>query len=128
MRLTVKPALAAIAAAAIALTLSSAAEAKCTRLAFSVNDYGKDGPTKDAKRLLDTYIANWTAERGIKKYTTGKKDVSCELYIDLIVFDEYTCKAEATVCWAEGAGGAPAAATPKKGSTEAPTASKDKKG
>jgi hypothetical protein len=78
------------------------AEAKCTRLAFSVNDYGKDGPTKDAKELLDKYIAQWTAERGIKNYTVGKKDVSCELFLNFIVFDEHTCKAEASVCWGEG--------------------------
>lgn len=83
---------------ATALAITSA-QAKCTRLAFSVNDYGKDGPTKDAKSLLDKYIAEWTAQRGIAKYNVGKKDVSCELFLDFIVFDEHTCKAEATVCW-----------------------------
>lgn len=96
--------------AAVALaTLGAAtvAEAKCTRLAYSVNDYGKVGPTEDAKRLLDTYIANWAKERGIKGYRVGKKDVSCELFLDLIVFDEYTCKAEASVCWNEGPATAP---------------------
>lgn len=81
-----------------ALAVTSA-QAKCTRLAFSVNDYGKDGPIKDAKSLLDKYIAEWTAQRGIAKYNVGKKDVSCELFLDFIVFDEHTCKAEATVCW-----------------------------
>ncbi|MBU1211750.1 MAG: hypothetical protein KJ587_10815 [Alphaproteobacteria bacterium] len=91
-------------AAALVLAISSIAavqpaEAKCTRLAFSVNDYGKDGPTKDAKELLDKYIAEWTAERGITSYTTGKKDVTCELFLDFIVFDEHTCRAEANVCW-----------------------------
>jgi len=75
------------------------ASAKCTRLAFSVNDYGKEGPARDAKQLLDKYIAEWTAERGITGYRTGKKTVTCELFIDLIIFDEYTCKAEASVCW-----------------------------
>ncbi len=79
--------------------IADVASAACTRLSFSVNDYGKDGPTNDAKGLLDTYIAKWTAERGIKKYTTGKKDVSCELFLNLIVVDEHTCKAEASVCW-----------------------------
>ena len=97
-------------AAATAVTLlahTGAADAACTRLGFSVNDYGKDGPTKDAQDLLDKYIAQWTAERGIKKYTAGKKSVSCELFLDFIVFDEHTCKAEATVCWT----GNPPAAT-----------------
>jgi hypothetical protein len=87
------------AAVAITAGLSSVAEARCTKLAFSVNDYGKSGPTADAQKLLDTYIAKWTAERGVKTYTTGKKDVSCELFLDVGLFDEHTCKAAATVCW-----------------------------
>jgi hypothetical protein len=91
--------------------LASPAEAKCTRLAFSVNDYGKDGPIRDAKALLDKYIAQHMAERGVKKYTVGKKDVTCELFLDFGFFDEHTCKAAATVCWGE-AGGATAAAAP----------------
>ncbi len=91
-------------ASAIALVLAAApAAAKCTRLGFSVNDYGKDGPTKDAMALLDKYIADWAKTKGISKYTTGKKSVNCELYLNLIVFDEHTCRAEANVCWGEGA-------------------------
>lgn len=106
----------AIAAAAVVLAAVAApAEARCTRLAFSVNDYGKDGPTKDARKLLDTYIADWAAKQGIKRYTVGKKDVSCELFLDFIVFDEHTCKASALVCWGDGAApkgaGAPAGAS-----------------
>jgi hypothetical protein len=92
-------ALAAVALAATIVATASPVSAACTRLGFSVNDYGKDGPTKDAKDLLDKYIAKTMAEKGVKTYRTGKKDVKCELYIDLIVFDEYTCRAEATVCW-----------------------------
>ena len=108
-------------AACAALALgTAAAQAKCTRLGFSVNDYGKEGPTNDAKSLLDKYIAKWTAEQGITKYTTGKKDVSCELFLDFGFFDEHTCKATATVCWADGQsggagkgkGGPPAVAPP----------------
>jgi hypothetical protein len=98
--------------AAAALTTSSA-EARCTRLAFSVNDYGKDGPARDAKNLLDKYIASWTKSKGITKYTVGKKDVTCELFLDLIVFDEHTCKASALVCWGDRA----SAAKDKKAST-----------
>lgn len=95
------------------------AAAKCTRLAFSVNDYGKDGPTKDAKDLLDKYIAKWTAERGIKNYKTGKKDVTCELFLDFGFFDEHTCKAVADVCWPDGSGGATnaSASSPTIGAT-----------
>lgn len=83
--------------------LVTAASAECTRLAFSVNDYGKDGPTADAKKLLDKHIAEQMSQRGISKYTVGKKDVTCELFLDFIVFDEHTCKAEANVCWPGGA-------------------------
>lgn len=89
----------AIAAAAALIGATNVAEAACTRLAFSVNDYGKEGPARDAQQLLDKYIAQWTAERGIKNYKVGKKDVSCELFLNFIVFDEHTCKAEASVCW-----------------------------
>lgn len=116
---------AAAAALSLAITVDTASAA-CTKLGFSVNDYGKDGPTKDAKSLLDKYIAKWAAEHSIPKYTTGKKDVTCELFLNFILFDEHTCKAEATVCW-DGApvkGGETAAA----GDAAAPAADKaDKK-
>ena len=92
-------ALMSLSTAALFLASTVTANARCTRLAFSVNDYGKAGPTKDAKALLDKYIATWTAARGITRYTTGKKDVKCELFLDFGFFDEHTCKASATVCW-----------------------------
>lgn len=91
--------IAMISAAVAVSTFATIAEARCTRLAFSVNDYGKKGPADDAKKLLDVYAAKWAAERGIKQHTVGKKEVTCELFIDLVLFDEYTCKAAATVCW-----------------------------
>ena len=104
--------LTALAAGTAMLSLTvMPASAACTRLAFSVNDYGKEGPTRDAKELLDKYIAKKMAEKGVTKYTTGKKDVSCELFLNFIVFDEHTCKAEASVCWGEG-GPATTAAAP----------------
>jgi hypothetical protein len=97
------------------------ASAACTRLGFSVNDYGKDGPTKDAKELLDKYIAKKMAERGVTNYTTGKKTVTCELFLNLILFDEHTCKAEATVCWG---GSTPAKEETAAAPTPAPAAAK----
>ena len=44
-------------AAGFSVASALPASAACTKLGFSVNDYGKDGPTKDAKELLDKYIA-----------------------------------------------------------------------
>ncbi len=81
------------------VSTSSTSWAGCQKLGFTVNDYGKDGPTKDAKELLDKHIAKTMADRGVVKFTTGKKSVKCELFLDFIVFDEHTCTAEATVCW-----------------------------
>ena len=103
------------ACAAIVLGQASPAEAKCKKLGFSVNDYGKEGPTKDAKSLLDKFIGDWAKQRGIAKYTVGKKDVKCELFLNFIVFDEHTCEASATVCWGDGPGApgaTPASSTP----------------
>lgn len=108
-----------VSALALVAVCAAPASAKCTRLAFSVNDYGKDGPTKDAKRLLDKYIAEWTAERGISGYRTGPKSVSCELFLDFGFFDEHTCRAEATVCW-DGSTPSGAATSAKKKSDTAP--------
>ena len=98
---------------AAALVAPASAYAKCTTLAFSVNDYGKDGPAHDAQTLLDKYIAHWTSARGIKKYSVGKKDVSCELFLNLIVVDEHTCKASAKVCWADGGASTPRPGAPR---------------
>lgn len=89
---------------------AGAAEAKCKRMGFLVNDYGKDGPTKDAQELLDKHVAEWAAQNNVKNYTVGKKDVSCELFLNFIVFDEHTCTASANVCWDEP-GAAPAEKT-----------------
>jgi len=85
--------------AVIVCMVSTQSWAACQRLGFSVNDYGKKGPIKDAKRMLDQYIKRWADERGIKRYRVGKKTVSCELFLDVGFFDEHTCKAAATFCW-----------------------------
>lgn len=98
------PLLTTAALCGLALIAATPAAAKCTRLAFSVNDYGK--PIEDAKNMLDKYIAKTMAEKGVAKYRTGKKDVNCEFFITLLVVDEYTCKAEADVCWDEAPGAA----------------------
>ncbi|HUS95964.1 MAG TPA: hypothetical protein VMX97_04405 [Hyphomicrobiaceae bacterium] len=79
--------------------IATPAQAACQKLGFSVNDYGKKGPADDAKKLLDKYIADYAKKNGIKSYRTGKKEVTCELFLDVGLFDEYTCKAVATLCW-----------------------------
>jgi hypothetical protein len=94
-----KLAAAAASATLVAAALAPPAMAGCQRFGFTVNDYGKDGPTKDAKELLDKQITKKLAERGITKFTTGTKTVKCELFLNFIVFDEHTCTAEATACW-----------------------------
>ena len=98
-----RPSVNVVAALATAATFFAAvtlpASAECKRYGFTVNDYGKDGPTKDAKSLLDKLIATKMAEQGVKDYKTGAKKVSCELFLNFIVFDEHTCTADATVCW-----------------------------
>jgi hypothetical protein len=104
---------------AVALGAASAAPATaaCKKFAFEVNDYGKDGPTRDAKALLDKHIATWAKEHSISHYTVGKKDVTCELFLNLIVVDEHTCRAIATVCWQ---GPDPDAPAPVKAPVKAP--------
>lgn len=85
---------------ALALLPSAAfAKPQCKQMFFEVNDYGKEGPSRDAQALLDKSIEKWAKDTGVKKYKTGKKTVTCELFLDVIVFDEYTCKAVADVCW-----------------------------
>ena len=59
---------------------------------------------------------------GVKKYTTGKKDVKCELFLDFGVFDEHTCRAEASVCWDTGGPKTTAAPADADASAAAPAA------
>lgn len=108
-------------AAGLALLLAtSPASAECDTLAFEVNDYGKDGPTRDALALLDKHIAATMTKRGVKKYRVGEKKVNCELFLDFIVFDEHTCTAQAPVCWGRDIGKVKAKVTPKaKAATKA---------
>ena len=108
-------AISAVAIAAFALP----AAAKCTKLGFSVNDYGKEGPIRDAKALLDKHIAKVMAESGIKNYRTGPKEVTCELFLDFGFFDEHTCKASAVVCWNEAPGQKPVQASAPGGAQPA---------
>ena len=119
--------LTAVATAAMVAMTAGTADAACKKMGFLVNDYGKEGPTKDAQELLDKHVAEWAAQNGIKNYTIGKKDVTCELYLDLIVFDEHTCTASANVCWDEPGKEKPAKSTKAKDASSSKTAESDKK-
>jgi hypothetical protein len=92
----------AVASVFVSVLAAAPADAACKKFAFLVNDYGKEGPTNDAKKLLDKNIAEWAAQNGITSYQTGKKTVTCELFLDVILFDEHTCTAQANVCWGAG--------------------------
>jgi hypothetical protein len=95
-----------LAGAAALLPATASAKPECQQLYFEVNDYGKEGPSRDAQALLDKYIEKWAQDKGVKTYKTGKKGVTCELFLDAIVFNEYTCKAVADVCWTPAKGAA----------------------
>jgi hypothetical protein len=71
----------------------------CRTRGFTVNDYGKDGPTADAKRLLDQDIADWTKANSLQNIKVGPKKVDCFQFLNFIVFDEWTCTASAQICW-----------------------------
>ena len=116
MRAKLSIALASVLVSVLAAT--APADAACKKFGFTVNDYGKEGPTNDAKNLLDKHIAEWAAQNGVSAYQTGKKTVSCELFLDVILFDEHTCTASASVCWGAGV-------TPNNGSGEQAAAPDD---
>ncbi len=127
MRALTATSLTSFAAAAAMLLAAGTAEAACKRMGFLVNDYGKDGPAKDAQDLLDKHVAEWAAQNGIKDYTIGKKDVKCELFIDVILFDEHTCTASANVCWNEPGKEKPAKAAKVKNAPEQSKAAQTEK-
>jgi hypothetical protein len=127
MRALTAMSLTSFAAAAAMLFAAGTAEAACKKMGFLVNDYGKDGPTKDAQDLLDKHVAEWAAQNGIKDYTIGKKDVKCELYIDVILFDEHTCTASANVCWDEPGKEKPAKSAKVKNAPEQSKAAQTEK-
>lgn len=126
MRALTAKSLTSFAAAAAMVIAAGTAEAACKKMGFLVNDYGKDGPSKDAQDLLDKHVAEWAAQNNIKNYTIGKKDVKCELYIDVILFDEHTCTASANVCWDEPGKEAPAKTAKDKAAADKTKAAEKK--
>jgi hypothetical protein len=109
-------------AALIAAPMPAASARQCQPLASSVNDYGKEGPARDAQTRLDAYAKRWAADHGVKTYTLGKKAVTCKLFLDFGFFNEYTCEAQADICWGGGTSAAAAAMVRSAASEKAPGA------
>lgn len=91
-------------AAPAAVAVPDAAKPKprprtCHRFAHSTNDYGKIGPTSEAKRLVEVAAENWAAAHKVKRFSLGAKSVKCVLFLDFGLFDEYTCTAEMSICY-----------------------------
>ena len=58
-----------------ALAATAPAEAACKRFGFTVNDYGKDGPTRDAQNLLDKFhITSWSDMRDLSNVIVTTND------------------------------------------------------
>jgi hypothetical protein len=77
--------------------------AVCDHLTYLVNDYGKDGPAKDANAGLDKTVAKFVADNKMTAYKQEKRGMSCELFLDFGFFDEYTCTASVDICPAKPA-------------------------
>ncbi|MEL7542168.1 MAG: hypothetical protein AAGJ70_00170 [Pseudomonadota bacterium] len=94
-----------VATIAVISTLTSyapeaSAHGQCKIVGYEVRDFGKVGPTADAKRLLDERIPKWAKKNGYRgAHKSGKKKVSCKLYLDVGFFDEWTCTATQRVCY-----------------------------
>ncbi|MEO0619697.1 MAG: hypothetical protein AAFZ01_10520 [Pseudomonadota bacterium] len=94
-----------VAATAVVATLTvnpsqAVAHGQCKIVGYEVRDFGKVGPTADAKRLLDERIPKWAKKNGYRgAHKSGPKKVSCKLYLDVGFFDEWTCTATQRVCY-----------------------------
>ena len=89
-------------AADAAIPSAAAAKPKpriCHRFAHSTNDYGRIGPTSEAKRLVEVAAKKWAADNKVKTFSMGAKSVKCLLFLDFGLFDEYTCTAEMSICY-----------------------------
>lgn len=103
MRILATSSIAALAATLAAFSATAqapkSAPKTCATLGFTVNDFGKDEPTRQAKVFLSRLIVSTMEHHYIKGYTAGPPTVTCTFFTKFMGFDEYTCKAEAEVCW-----------------------------
>lgn len=71
----------------------------CATLGFTVNDFGKDEPARQATVFLGRLIAETMDKHYIKGWVAGTPKITCTFFTKFMGFDEYTCKAESEVCW-----------------------------
>lgn len=78
---------------------STPAEAVCQRHAFIVNDFGKEGPIRMARENLYKFVEKLKKEKNIKHIRVKESKPSCFVYLDVGLFNEHTCRIEASMCW-----------------------------
>ncbi len=69
----------------------------CKGHVFEVNHYGKSG-IELARENLNKYVAELQKKSPRKKIRVIEDEPRCYKFLDLILFDEWTCKIEAAIC------------------------------
>lgn len=70
---------------------------RCEGHIFEVNHYGKSG-IELARENLDKYVAGLKKKSPRKKFRVVQDKPQCYKFLDLLLFDEWTCKIEAAIC------------------------------
>lgn len=70
---------------------------RCEGHIFEVNHYGKSG-IELARENLNNYVADLKKKSPRKKFRVVEDEPQCYKFLDLILFDEWTCKIEAAIC------------------------------
>ena len=69
----------------------------CKGHVFEVNHYGKSG-IELARENLNKYVAELKKKSPRKRIRVIEDEPRCYKFLDLILFDEWTCKIEAAIC------------------------------
>lgn len=93
-------------------THADSAKTICRTLESSVTDWDKEATARDARKLLSASVEKHAGRRGITDYKSGGTKVTCSTNVDLFIAGNYTCRAQARVCWSavEPVGGSPRSA------------------
>ncbi len=70
---------------------------RCEGHVFEVNHYGKSG-IELARENLNKYVAELKKKSPNKKIRVIEDEPRCYKFLELILFDEWTCKIEAAIC------------------------------